>query len=85
MSLQAFIKRDASISSNLPKQLIEETSDRYLKWAIEAKILSMLLGGAPPRRLWYWIFIGLAYSQKSNNYNFINKVIINVSVRIFRK
>jgi glycosyltransferase involved in cell wall biosynthesis len=85
LALQAFMKRDASINSKLPKQLIEETSERYLKWAIEAKILSMILGGAHTRRLWYWIFIGLVYSQNNNNYNFINKVIVNVLLRIFRK
>ena len=46
LTLQAFIKRDAVINSKIQKPLIKETYERYLSWAVEAKILSMLLGGA---------------------------------------
>jgi glycosyltransferase involved in cell wall biosynthesis len=83
--LQAFLKRDISLNSNVPRHLINQTSKQYLEWATEAKILSMLLGGAKLGRLSYWFLVGLAYSRKHKNIKFINQILVNIILRILRK
>lgn len=85
MTVQAFLKRDTSINSNVPKHLIKKTSERYLQWALEARILSMLLGSADRRRLILWFTIGLAYSRKRKNFEFMRQIVISIILRALRK
>lgn len=85
LTLQAFLRRNTTINSAISPRLVDASSHRYLQCALEAKILSMLLGGANINRLWYWFFVGLSYSRRSKNSKFMNEVVISIILRALRK